>query len=227
MSNDISLDNEIKLNKHNLMMSSSAFNIEPLEASKPLSLMGHKNLDLKYKILNKPNKKEKKDINPLPKKEDKFFKPRKDDFNYLELNINNEENEDILNALSNFMQIFKSKIEEKCKEKEIEVKFKEEKDMSFTLYYNIQPKVVSEDKIEYLDEDFEKKVKNVQKYSIKVELVEGDKSLFIKNKINQYYLLFNGELIDKEDFYEHLKILKNIAKDLLLNNNKDEMCSIL
>ena len=32
--------------------------------------------------------------------------------------------------------------------------------------------------------------KNKQEFEIKVELIDGDKSLFEKNKINQYYLIF-------------------------------------
>ena len=73
------------------------------------------------------------------------------------------------------------------------------------------------DKIQFLDDEFENKVKNIQKFEIKVDLVEGDKSFYSLNKINQYYLIFSGISIDKEEFYEQLKILKEISIDLLLN----------
>jgi hypothetical protein len=41
--------------------------------------------------------------------------------------------------------------------------------------------------------------------------------LFDKQKINQFYLVFEGNNIDYEDFYEFVKTLKNIAKKMLDN----------
>ena len=155
-------------------------------------------------------------------KKENLYKPKKDDFNYLKININNKKNKDINKAINNFMNIFKIKIEKKYMRKEIEMKYVEEKDMSFTIYLEIPPKYISYDDIEFLDENFGKKIRNVQTFKIKVELVEGDKSLFINDKINQCYLVFNPVSIEKEDFYRQLKILKKIAKNILLVNDIDE-----
>ena len=155
-------------------------------------------------------------------KKENLYKPKKDDFNYLKININNKKNKDINKAINNFMNIFKIKIEKKYMRKEIEMKCVDEKDMSFTIYLEIPPKYISYDDIEFLDENFGKKIINVQTFKIKVELVEGDKSLFVNDKINQYYLVFNPVSIEKEDFYRQLKILKKIAKNLLLVNDIDE-----
>ena len=64
-----------------------------------------------------------------------------------------------------------------------------------------------------MDEDFEQKVKNSQNFEIKVELLEGEDN---KNPfINTYFLVFRGISIGKEDFYDYLKILKDIAKNSL------------
>ena len=81
----------------------------------------------------------------------------------------------------------------------------------------IEPKNFGNIDIEFLDEHYEKKIKNVQKYEIKVELIEGNKDLITLKKIYQYYLFFNGITIDKEDFYEILKFLKVIEFPCSLN----------
>ena len=170
-------------------------------------------------------------LSPLAQKQNKFFfdiksiieesnsfKPRKDDFNYLQINIKNDENKDIKKAVINLMKNLKAKIKEKYNKTEIKVDFKNEKDFSLEICYQIPPIIMDYDKIQFLDDKFENKVKNIQKFEIKVDLIEGDKSSYSLNKINQYYLLFNGVSVDREDFYEHLKILKDISIDLLLNN---------
>ena len=72
------------------------------------------------------------------------------------------------------------------------------------------------DDIEFLDNEFEDKIKNPQQFEINVELIEGDKNIFLTNKINEYYLIFNGILVDKEDFYEHLNIIKEIVNYLYI-----------
>ena len=150
--------------------------------------------------------------------ESNSFKPRKDDFNYLQINIKNDENKDIKKAVINLMKNLKAKIKEKYNKTEIKVDFKNEKDFSLEICYQIPPIIMDYDKIQFLDDKFEYKVNNIQKFEIKVDLIEGDKSSYSLNKINQYYLLFNGVSVDREDFYEHLKILKDISIDLLLNN---------
>ena len=65
-----------------------------------------------------------------------------------------------------------------------------------------------------------KKVYNSQKIEIKVELIDGDKNLYLFDKINQYYLIFSGIEMEKEDFFEHLIKLKKISKNLLLKKSK-------
>ena len=141
------------------------------------------------------------------------FIPRKNDFNYLEINIKNEENKDINTALFNFMKVFKNNIKEYYIIEKINVNIENINDNSFKICYEIPPSYF-DDEIEFLDEEYEQKVKNLQKFEIKVEVLEGIKkeNLFI----NQYYLIFNGISIDKEDFYEHLNILKKISKNILI-----------
>ena len=165
------------------------------------------------------------DIGKLNIIDGNVFKPRKDQFNYLKVNIENKKERDIKDAIKSFIGDFEKKIKKKYEEenkgKKINVNFCEEKETSFKIKFDIAPILVENDEILFLDEKFEKKIKNKQEFEIKVELIEGDKSLFLKYKINQYYLLFKGNSISKEDFYEHLTILKDIAKKVL-NNEDDE-----
>ena len=91
-----------------------------------------------------------------------------------------------------------------------------DKDYSFIICYEYKINFFDDDEIEFLDDDFEKKVKNLQKFEIKVELIEGDNNFNFIDNINKFYLIFNGVSIDKDDFYEHLIILKKISKNLLL-----------
>ena len=153
----------------------------------------------------------------IQSEEEYSFKPRKDDFNYLEINIKNTEDKDINQAVKFFMKNLKDKIKEEYDQTEIKINFDNEKDNEFIICYKIQPIFVENNKINFLDEAFEKKVKWTQNYGIKVKLVEGNKSLYNLNKIQQYYLFFSNIKVGKEDFYEHLKILKKIAKNILLN----------
>ena len=191
-----------------------------------------KNLDLKNSESNKylnynfMNYK----LSPLDQKQNKFFfdiksiieesnsfKPRKDDFNYLQINIKNDENKDIKKAVINLMKNLKAKIKEKYNKTEIKDDNINEKDFSFEICYQIPPLVMNYDKIQFLDDKFENKFEDTQKFEIKVDLIDGDKNLYSINKINQYYLIFNGVNVEKEDFYEKIKILKEISIDLLLN----------
>ena len=178
-------------------------------------------------IYNKENIKEKNevidinqinnDFNNLSMNDKKLFTPRKDEFNYLKIDVLNPNNKDIDKAMSTFMRDLKYSIRENYEDTDIKINFKDVKENSFTIEYGIPPIQFNCDDIVFLDEDFEKKVKNSQNFEIKVELVEGDKSLFYKQKINQFYLIFKGDNVDKEDFYEILTILKNIAKKILIN----------
>ena len=164
-------------------------------------------------ILRTPNKGSTNIINNPSECGNNIFIPRKNDFNYLEINIKNEENKDINTALFNFMKVFKNNIKEYYIIEKINVNIENLNDNSFKICYEIPPSYF-DDEIEFLDEEYEQKVKNLQKFEIKVELLEGIKkeNLFI----NQYYLIFNGISIDKEDFYEHLNILKKISKNILI-----------
>ena len=150
-----------------------------------------------------------------------FFKPRKEDFNYLEINIKNKDNKDIKKLIFNFITKLKIKIREEYYEIGMVININYVDDFSFIIFYEFKIEDFDDnDEIEFLDDNFDKKVKKLQKYQIKVELFEGDENLYLINNINQYYLIFNGISIEKEDFYEHLIILKKIAKDLLLTQQK-------
>ena len=153
----------------------------------------------------------------VSKIEEKFFKPKINDFNYIEINIKNVENKDINKAINNFINNFKSKIEEQYEKTEIKVyiKMENEKDLSFLLCYELLT-TPFDDEIEFLDDEFETKIKSKQGFRINVELVEGNKNLYSIDKINQYYIIFNKVSMDNEYFYEHLKILKKLAKNILL-----------
>ena len=153
----------------------------------------------------------------VSKIEEKFFKPKINDFNYIEINIKNVENKDINKAINNFINNFKSKIKEQYEKTEIKVyiKMENEKDLSFLLCYELLT-TPFDDEIEFLDDEFETKIKSKQGFRINVELVEGNKNLYSIDKINQYYIIFNKVSMDNEYFYEHLKILKKLAKNILL-----------
>ena len=147
-----------------------------------------------------------------------FYKPRDEDFNYLEINIKNNDNRDVKRPLINFINKLKEAIKKEYYRIGIKINIKDDKDFSFIISYEFKITVFDDDEIEFLDDNLEKKVKNLQKYEIKVKLIEGDKNLYLINKINQYYLIFSGIETDKEDFYEHLIRLKNNSKKLLFKH---------
>ena len=157
------------------------------------------------------------DFNKLSMIDKNMFIPGKDDINYLKIDVMNPKNKDIDKAMLNFMKDLKYNIKENYEDTNITIKFKENKDESFIIEYGIPAMKFDYDDILFLDEKFENKVKNGQNFEINVELVEGDKSLFDKQKINQFYLVFKGNNIDYEDFYEFVINLKNIAKKMLDN----------
>ena len=168
-------------------------------------------------ILSSYKKKDLANNNILLSDNEFLYKPKKDDFNYLEINIKNAENKDINKAVNYFMKNLKNKIKQTYNETEIKINFLNEKDNEFIIHYEIPPINTGNLKLKYLDKEFKKKVKETQHYGIKVKLVEGNKNLYSLKKINQYYLLFNTFKTNKEDCYEHLKKLKKITKDILLN----------
>ena len=130
------------------------------------------------------------------------------------------DNKDIKRPIFNFITKLKEKIKEEYKRIGIKININNISELSFIISYELKIADFNGDEIEFLDDNFEKKVKKLQKFEIKVELLKGDKNLYLLYKINQYYLIFNGISIDKEEFYEHLIILKEISKDLLLKQQK-------
>ena len=160
-----------------------------------------------------------KEMNNLNIKNEIIFEPEKYDFNYLKINIKNPEYYNIEEAIEIFMSNFRNYIKEEYKNNEnIEININVEKDSLFYIQYKILPIKIDDELFEFLDENFERKIKNKQEFEIKVEIIEGDKSLYEKNEINQFYLIFSGISIDKVDFYYILKELKKIAIKLLLND---------
>ena len=147
-------------------------------------------------------------------------KPKKGDFNYLEINIkenNLYKDEDINKVLRNFIRNYMKKIKENYSFSNRRIDFNNITDFSFNLDYDIFPIDINIDidELNFLDEKYEEKIKNLQTFKIKVELIKGN-----VNNINghQYYLIFNGVNIVQENFYEELKILKKSAKSLLIKN---------
>ena len=201
--NNINENNQIQTNKQ-------------IENQIPISYIQQNNInnEVSKSILRAFPKTDKNSEKNEPREEKHIFRPRKDDFNYLKISIKNTENKDINQAVINFMKVFKNDIKEYYAMNDININFDDIKDLSFKICYEIPPiHFDDEDDIEFLDEDFEQKVKNSQNFEIKVELLEGEdnKNLFI----NTYFLVFRGISIGKEDFYDYLKILKDIAKNSL------------
>ena len=201
--NNINKNNQIQTNKQ-------------IENQIPISFIQQNNInnEVSKSILRAFPKTNKNSENNEPREEKHIFRPRKDDFNYLKISIKNTENKDINQAVINFMKVFKNDIKEYYAMNDININFDDIKDLSFKICYEIPPiHFDDEDDIEFLDEDFEQKVKNSQNFEIKVELLEGEDN---KNPfINTYFLVFRGISIGKEDFYDYLKILKDIAKNSL------------
>ena len=201
--NNINKNNQIQTNKQ-------------IENQIPISYIQQNNInnEVSKSILRAFPKTNKNSENNEPREEKHIFRPRKDDFNYLKISIKNTENKDINQAVINFMKVFKNDIKEYYAMNDININFDDIKDLSFKICYEIPPiHFDDEDDIEFLDEDFEQKVKNSQNFEIKVELLEGEDN---KNPfINTYFLVFKGISIGKEDFYDYLKILKDIAKNSL------------
>ena len=201
--NNINENNQIQTNKQ-------------IENQIPISYIQQNNInnEVSKSILRAFPKTNKNSENNEPREEKHIFRQRKDDFNYLKISIKNTENKDINQAVINFMKVFKNDIKEYYAMNDININFDDIKDLSFKICYEIPPiHFDDEDDIEFLDEDFEQKVKNSQNFEIKVELLEGEDN---KNPfINTYFLVFRGISIGKEDFYDYLKILKDIAKNSL------------
>ena len=145
---------------------------------------------------------------------DNKIKPKKGDFNYLEINIiNNNQNKDVKGALKNLLKDFIEEIKSNVT-KENDIYIENEKETSFDICYKIYSDYYFFDyeynKILFLDEKYEKKIKNDREFKIKVKLIEGNNS-------NQYYLIFEGVSVDKEEFYEKVKSLKETIKSLFKN----------
>ena len=88
------------------------------------------------------------------------------------------------------------------------------------IYYVIPPislDIDDIDEIKFLDEEFLKRVELSKIFEIKIELLEGIENFNSNNNNHQYYLIFNEFSCNKEEFYEQLKLLKQIAIDSLSN----------
>ena len=148
-------------------------------------------------------------------------KPNKSDYNYLEINIkenNLNKNEDINKALKNFIKNYTKKLKENYSLSNIRIYLNNITDFSFDIEYDIYPLNIDIDELTFLDEKYEEKIKNLQRFKIKVELIKGDNNNLNNINRHQYYLIFNGFDVEQEDFYEQIKILKNLAKSLLIKN---------
>ena len=143
--------------------------------------------------------------------------PKKYDFNYLEIIIKNNDNIDnnkIEEALNKFIKNYIEKIKSNFSNSNIEIYINNITNFSFNINYNILSiKIDDDDEIIFLDEKYENTIKNGDKYEIKVELIKGKYNN--NNLTYQYYLIFKPYGINQEDFYEQIKILKNLAISLL------------
>ena len=144
-------------------------------------------------------------------------KPKKYDFNYLEIIIKNNDNIDnnkIDEALNKFIKNYIEKIKSNFSNTNIEIYINNITNFSFNINYNILSiKIDDDDEIIFLDEKYENTIKNGDKYEIKVELIKGKYNN--NNLTYQYYLIFKPYGINQQDFYEQIKILKNLAISLL------------
>ena len=149
---------------------------------------------------------------------------KKSELNYLLIQINNNnQNNNIKNALNNIIQSFKKEILNYYSSLDnIKINIEKETNTSFDVMYQINPVSLYNDDEEndliFLDEDFEQNIKKGKKFYIKFKIIEDDKNNSLHsfmNNIYQYYFIFNGFNLDKEEFNEHVTILKNIVKDIL------------
>ena len=199
----VSSKEKTKKCNHNVYVNSIKNEINYYEKAKP-------QIKLRSKKINK--------INNTPNKLEINFSIRKENFNYLHLIIKNNEKKNAKEALINFLEIYKNKIKENYMSTDMFIEFKDEKNTSFIIKFEIdlQDYCLNDDLI-FFDKDDENKYLNGNKFEIKVELKEYKNNQF--SNINEYLLVFDNILGDEEDFYEHLKIIKNIAKSLLLIHN--------
>ena len=148
------------------------------------------------------------------------FKPRKEDFNYLDINFVNKEYMEIVESMANFLEELQNEIKKHYEGTNIKVGFYDFEVNSFSILLGINPNDLNYEEIEFLDEKFEKKFNTNKTMEIKVEFMEGEKILDKEFGINeQYYLVFTGDQNEKEDFYDQVFNLKNLAKILLLTTN--------
>ena len=65
-----------------------------------------------------------------------FYKPRDEDFNYLEINIKNNDNRDVKRPLINFINKLKEAIKKEYYRIGIKINIKDDKDFSFIKVMN-------------------------------------------------------------------------------------------
>ena len=159
-------------------------------------------------------------INKVESEKLKSFKPRKADFNYLDINFVNKEYMEIVESMDNFLEDLRNEIKKHYEGTNIKVIFYDFEVNSFSMFLVIHPDDFNYEEIEFLDEKFEIKFKKEKTLEMKVEFIEGEKILDSEFGINeQYYLVFTGNQNDKEEFFTQVFDLKNIAKILLLTTN--------
>ena len=159
-----------------------------------------------------------------------FFKPKKDNFNHILITIENNYNKYLKESvLINFMQSLKIKIKEHYKYTYFNLNFSEEEGTSFIIYFVIDETYLFSKNMEFLDESFENKIKNIQKFKIKVELVKENKdhdsfeNLKEFNKNEKYYLIFSGDCLDKEDFCVHVNEIKILSYRLICDEKEHKV----
>ena len=142
--------------------------------------------------------------------------PRKFYFNNFEINIKNNENKDIDQALNILIEKFKTEIKNYYSLEKINIYIRDDSNTSFIIIYQIPRPSLYDDEIIYLDEEYENKLKDGQNFGIKIEFIKDNSSnTFNNTNIYKYYLIFKSALIDKEDYFIYLGKLKGIIKSVI------------
>ena len=153
--------------------------------------------------------------------------PRKGDSNYFEINIKNNENKDLDQALNILIKKIKTEIKNYYSLEKINIFIEDDSNTSFIIKYQIPQTSlndddddgddnVHDDEIIYLDEEYESKLKKRQNFGIRVQFIKDNSSnTFNNTNIYKYYLIFKSDMIDKEDYYIYLVKLKDIIKSVI------------
>ena len=155
------------------------------------------------------------------------YEPKGIQFNYVEINI--KDNEILyLDALEKFMIDLENNIKEFKYEKDIDINIDYDvKNWAFNVSFE-ENEIDEENNIEDNINNIEEETDEINDYInesdlfpliIKIELYEFEKEENVIHSMNlnsrKYYLMFNYIQGDISDFYEYLKIIKNISIRLL------------